>query len=232
MRRWLPWAALALTVAVGTSVAATAGAAASGPSDSETDPVAFARAFTAAWNIHDLEAIHALFVTDAVITFDYGPAGIDDGPAEYRGAAEPFSLRSGVAALAATGVRVDPSGLRVAPVDFGGAPAMLARWSYQRTTLLAALPPEVGEDAVVLRAGCILAYTRTPDPTSRRAREKALDGALSAMATQTARPTVAPPGAALRASEPTDASWPLRLAGLGAAAALAARWRGCRTRRG
>ena len=77
----------------------------------------------------------------------------------------------------------------------------------------------------MLREGRILAYTRTPDPASRAARARALDRAMSAVATRTARPAVVAAGAPPRAPEATDSSWPLRLAGLGAVAALLVRWR-------
>ena len=212
------------------ALALVLGLAAPGRSAAQGPPpapalVPFVAAYTAAWSAHDLDALLALFAPDAAIAFDYGPSGDDDGHAEYRGAAAPFSLRVGVAVLMEAGVRVDPGGHRAAPVVFGGAPATLARWPYQRATLLASLPAELGTDAVVLRGGRILAYTRTPDRASLAARAAALAGAMSAMATRTAGRPAAPLGAAPRAAaatvaEPTPVGWPLALGGLAGLAAV------------
>jgi hypothetical protein len=214
------------------ALALVLGLAAPGRSAAQGPPpapalVPFVAAYTAAWSAHDLDALLALFAPDAAIAFDYGPSGDDDDHAEYRGAAAPFSLRAGVAVLMEAGVRVDPGGHRAAPVVFGGAPATLARWPYQRATLLASLPAELGTDAVVLRGGRILAYTRTPDRASLAARAAALAGAMSAMATRTAGRPAAPIGAAPRVAaatvaEPDPVGWPLALGGLAGLAAVTA----------
>jgi len=224
------------------ALALVLGLAAPGRSAAQGPPpapalVPFVAAYTAAWSAHDLDALLALFAPDAAIAFDYGPSGDDDDHAEYRGAAAPFSLRAGVAVLMEAGVRVDPGGHRAAPVVFGGAPATLARWPYQRATLLASLPAELGTDAVVLRGGRILAYTRTPDRASLAARAAALAGAMSAMATRTAGRPAAPMGAAGRpaapigaaprvaaatVAEPDPVGWPLALGGLAGLAAVTA----------
>jgi hypothetical protein len=222
LRSALPLLALAL------ALLAPGPSAAQGLPPPVPNLVPFVEAYTAAWSAHDLEAVLALFAPDAAIAFDYGPSGDDDdGHAEYRGTAAPFSLRAGVAALMEAGVRVDPGGHQAAPVVFRGAPATLARWPYQRATVLASLPPELGTDAVVLRGGRILAYTRTPDRASLAARAEALAEAMSAVATRTAgRPAApmgaAPPAAAATVADPTPVGWPLALGGLAGLAAVTA----------
>ena len=232
-RRWLAPAALTLAAAAPLAWAGgTVGAAADGWHDPDPDLAAFARAFGAAWSAHDLEAVLAFFASDAVVAFDYGASGdLEDGPGEYRGAAGRLSLPVGVAVLLGDGVQLDLDGRREAPVAFGGAPATVVRWPYRRAERGSALPPEVGTDAVVVRGVTILAYTRRPDGASRAARAVALERALDARATRTARQPAADAGAAPRAPEAPDASWPLRLAGLGAGAALLVRGRR-RARRG
>jgi hypothetical protein len=221
---------VALALAAASPLAGAAAAAAPRRTDREADLLAVAQAFAAAWSAHDLEAVFALFAPEAVITFDYGPAGDpEDGHEEYRGGGGPRPLRAGVAVLMEASVRVDPGGLQPVPVVFGGAPATAVRWPYRRDALppgpLPPLPPEVGTDEVVVRGGRIVAYTRTPDEEARAARARALDRATRAMAVRTAHPTAAPAGAAQRSPAATGAVWPLGLAGLGAGAALLVRWR-------
>jgi hypothetical protein len=230
---WLPYRVAALAVA-----APLAGAAALGADDDpDPDLVAFARAFGAAWSARDLEAILAFFDPNAVIAIGSGgSAGTEDGPGEYRGGGGPLSLPIGVAVLTGDGAQLDLDGRRVAPVAFGGATATVARWPYRRAASPSALPPEIGTDEVVVRGGRILAYTRTPDGASRAARAVALARAMDAMATRTARQPAAAADTAPRApgatDAPPDAAWPLRLAGLGAGAALLLRWHRRRTHRG
>jgi hypothetical protein len=188
------------------------------------DVVPFVEAYTAAWNAHDLDALLALFAPNAAIAFDYGPSGDhEDRPLEFRGAVESFSLQAGVAVLMEPGVRVDPGVHQAAPVVFGGAAATLARWPYQRAAAPPALPTEIGTDAVVLREGRILAYTRTPDRASRAARAKAVDGAMRALAIRTARPPAplggAPWASTATSAEPPPVGWSLALGGLAVLAA-------------
>jgi hypothetical protein len=218
--------ALAVAAALATKVGAAVSAAATPRQhDREPDLVAFVQAFDATWSAHDLEAVLACFAPDAVVALNYrGWNHPEEGNEDYRGAAGSLSLRAGVAVLMGAGVQLDLGGYQASPVVFGGAPATLVGWTYQRATpppaLPSALPPEVGADEVVLREGRILAYTRTPDGASQTARAQALDRSLNAQATRMTRSPATAAGPAPRAAEATDATWPLWLGGLGAAAAL------------
>ena len=232
-RRGLARPALALA-AVPVALAVTGPGAAAAPAaqdDAVAEVLTFARTFATAWGTRDPEAVLALFAPDAVITLAYGAAGAsvagdyEDGPLVYGGPTEPFSLRMGVAALADGGVRIDPSGHQPAAVDFRGIPATLARWPYRRDPPVPALPPELGTDSVVLRAGRILAYTRTPDRASLAAQGHALDGFMRATASQTAGLSAALRGSAPPPAEPDDGAWPLGLSALGTVAAAIALWR-------
>jgi hypothetical protein len=96
-------------------------------------------------------------------------------------------LRDGVAALMHGAARPDLTTVLAAPAVFGGAPATAMRWAYQRPSLVAGVPPEVGDDELTLRNGRLLLYTRTPDGSNEAARLLALSRSMGSKAAQTVR---------------------------------------------
>ena len=146
-----------------------------------------------AWTQRDSAGVLALFAPDGLIHID--PANAKE-PAVYQaGGGRPLS--TGVSLLmGAPTDRIDVAGRQTAAIVFHEAAATLVRWGYQRVGItvpaaavrLPPLPPETGTDEVVIRAGRIARYTRTPDPASVEAWHRVLNAAAQAQARQ---PTVA-----------------------------------------
>ena len=143
-----------------------------------------------AWTQRDVAGVLALFAPDGVIQIDPENA---KGPDVYR-AGGGQSLGVGVPLLmgAATD-RIDVAGRQTAAIVFQEAPATLVRWGYQQVgqvglrgpaVRLPPLPPVTGTDELVIRAGRIARYTRTPDPASVEAWRRVLNAAAQAQARQ------------------------------------------------
>jgi hypothetical protein len=96
-------------------------------------------------------------------------------------------LRDGVAALMHGAARPDLATALAAPAVFGEAPVTAVRWAYERPSLVAGVPPEVGDDELILRNGRLLLYTRTPDGSNEAARLLALGRYMRSNAAQTVR---------------------------------------------
>jgi hypothetical protein len=139
-----------------------------------------------AWARGDVDGVVALFAPEGVVVLDPAHPG---GPDLYGRAPTAGPLRAGVHQLLADGAQIDVAGHRAAAVVFAGAPATRATWAYGRPRLVPAVPPEVGEDAVVLRGGQIASYTRVPDGVVQAARAGALGRLVPAPAPRVARGT-------------------------------------------
>ena len=158
---------------------------ASPPAVQETDVAAFLPAFRQAWASGEVSQVLPLFAPEAVVAFNHREPG---GPLEYRGGAEePMPLRDGVAALMHGAARPDLATALAAPAIFGEAPATAVRWAYERPSLVDGVPPEVGDDQLILRNGRLLLYTRTPDGSNEAARLLALSRSMGSKAAQTVR---------------------------------------------
>jgi hypothetical protein len=183
---------------------APAAAAADGP------VLSVLSALQRAWARGDVDGVVALFAPEGVVVLDPANPG---GPDLYRRAPPAGPLRAGVRQLLADGAQIDVAGHRAATVVFAGAPTSRATWAYGRPPIVPTVPPEVGEDAVVLRGGQIASYTRTPDGATQAARAAAL-GLLG--------PRPAPrPAPGPRGTEPEAAGDLLLIAALCSLAGLA-----------
>ena len=155
-----------------------------------------------AWLQRDVAGVLALFAPDGMIQIDPENA---KGPDVYRAGGGPAAaLDAGVPLLLGVATdRIDVAGRQTAAVVFQEAPATLVRWGYQREGVrvpaaavsLPPLPRETGTDELVVRAGRIALYTRTPDPASVAAWRRALNAAAQAQAA---------PAAAAGQPAPTD----------------------------
>jgi hypothetical protein len=186
-------AGLALGLALGCAAPVPAGVALA---DADAPELALARAFGAAWNDGDLDAVVALFAEDAVVrqrgaeiehyganvvisdAFGVRLVFVGDPPASdaagvvwARGRPE---LRTWARRLLAAGHRFEAANHRA------GSDAV--RWDYRATTDLARrwpwLRPAAGTAELTARAGLIVTLTTESDPASTRAREAALARAV------------------------------------------------------
>jgi hypothetical protein len=146
-----------------------------------TEGAAFLSAFRDAWVTGAVERVLPLFAPEAVVILTREDP---ESPEEYRGDTTPAPLRAGVAALLRSGAQLDLAGAQTgakgAMVD--GVPTTFVRWTYQHPGAGLPVPPEIGTDELVLRAGRILTYTRTPEGANQRARARALDRHIASLA--------------------------------------------------
>ena len=231
--------------------------AAQGIAASEGSLVFLARAYTAAWNAHDLEAALACFAPDAVITC--GEAGLR--VAVWEAAREATTHGDGGHGEDTEGVYAIPgtaaiqAHLRAQVVWQGHVEAWDYRaagsgvtWSYRRSEAaephVPGIRPVEGTAEASVRAGRIMRLRLAHDPGSVAARATAVAATAPRRATNpdassTGSPASGPTGdghppesAAEAGAAASDGSWPLGLAGRGASAALLAGRRRHRTRRG
>jgi ketosteroid isomerase-like protein len=244
---WLPpLPALAPALAVG--LVAPGQSAAQGIAAAESDLVALARTYTAAWNAHDLEAALACFAPDAVI--EYRAAGPPDAVWEAAGHGEDTSGRALIPGTEAIRAHLRAQFRWQGHVETWTyrATGDVVTWSYRQREApeqhLPGLRPVEGTAAASVRAGRITRLSLVHDPASVAARATAV-AALAprrvvhpdapgtggvALGRSAAGP--APGGAARPAPGASDAAWPLGLAGFGAGAALLAGRRRRRTHQG
>ena len=173
-----------------------------------------------AWLQRDVAGVLALFAPDGMIQIDPENA---KGPDVYRAGGGPAAaLDAGVPLLLGVATdRIDVAGRQTAAVVVQDAPATLVRWGYQQVGQVGLrspavsppwLPPVTGTDELVVRAGRIARYTRTPDPASVEAWRRDLTAAAQAQARQpSAESRPAPPDTQARRT-PSLGPW---LAALG-----------------
>ena len=251
------WAAAVLGLAVAGALAAGTGVAAAAP---ESALIASARAFTAAWNAHDLDAVLALFAPDAVVRVRRGAVppevwdsrdpqvvrayqdGADAGANYDAGGFVWATGRSQIAAWAAAHFKEHHRFAAGPPRAAGGTVGWPYRAFVDPYQLLPGVGPTEGDAEAVVRGGRIATLTLVESSASVRRRGGEADaGFARAMATRRAAPywdepagVSVPPGGprgAARAAEPTPVGWPLALGGLGLLAAGAAAQRPRRPRR-
>jgi hypothetical protein len=233
-------AAAAVGVALAPGIAR--GAAAAGPDGPDPDPAAAARAFGAAWNAHDLEAVLAGFAPDAVVRERRGAV-----PAAVWDTRDPLVVRAYLDA--ADGAAADTHGLtwvtgrqqiaawaaahfarahRFAAGPYRAAGATVG-WPYREVVdpyqRLPGVDPTEGTAEAEVRGGVITRLTLVQSPASVQRRRSELEGlAVGAVTTRRAAPPGAGPSVPPReprgAAEPTDATWPLALGGLAVLSAI------------
>ena len=232
-RGWLRVAAAGAGVGLAPGLA-RAGAAASGRDDPDPDRVAVARAFTAAWNAHDLPAVLALFAPDAVVRERRGPV-----PPHVWDARDPAVVRAYLDEVSHSGD--DPGRLvwvtghpeiaawaaarfaerhRYAPDPPRGA-GETVRWAYREFVDpfqgTPGISPAEGDAEAVVRGGRIAVLSHVQTPASVRRQWDEVNAAARAR-----RPRPAPPDPARpRPAEPDAPAWPLALGGLAGVAVLA-----------
>jgi hypothetical protein len=224
----------------------------------EPDPVVVARAFDAAWNAHDLQAVLACFAPDAVVRERRGevpPAVWDtrdprvvrdfledshDGDAYDTGGLSWAMGHRQIAVWAAARFaqhhRFESARRRVASDPVG--------WRYREFVdpfqRLPGVGPIEGIAEAVVRGGRITRLTLVQSPASvQRQRAEVAATFDRAMATQQSSPL--PDGPSVRprgsrsegpAAEPTDSAWPLALSALAVLALATAALRRRRAPRG
>jgi hypothetical protein len=159
------------------------------PAGAASGSVSVPSALQQAWTRGDVDGVVGLFAPEGVVVLD--PAA-PAGPDVYHRTTGAGGLRAGVRQLMADGAQVDVAGHRAEAISAGGAPATRLRWAYGRPGVVPAVPPEVGEDEVVLREGQIVSYTRVPDGAVRAARARALNALLPARTSSAIRAAPAP----------------------------------------
>jgi hypothetical protein len=231
------------------AAAALAGGAAAARAAPEPDLIVVARAFTAAWNAHDVEAVVALFAPDAEVREPraaLATAGPDAAAGPDARASDPFGTQrylagrplavdedgtvawaAGRAELRAWAQDVLARGARTSATGYAAAGEEVT-WAFAMA--LDPLPrvgvaePLAGTATARLRGGRIASLLLVADGASVQRREAASTAAL--LATATAAHAGGADGRPGRAPAPRAAgeapagAWPLALGGLGALAAL------------
>ena len=240
---WLLAIALVWPAEVGAQALGRVPESPDAPGTPSPDLVAFAQAFNATWNAHDVEAVLAFFAPDAVVQQPAASAGIDGGgshatvrdvygvafdawddpPAERHGmvewAADPTARRAWVQ-------RLLRRNHRVAATDYR-ARGERVRWTFRAFAdpyqTLPGVGPTDGTAQAVVRAGHIATLVTAPEPASVRQREEAV---LAADAAGTARSVARATQAASAAPPPERPATqrPDRPAGRVAAGAEDATW--------
>jgi hypothetical protein len=220
-----------------------------------TDPVAVARAFDAAWNAHDLDAVLVLFAADAVVRDRWGavPPAVWEthDPAVVRKFFEDshdgdnydtggLTWASGQEEITAWAAARFAQHHRFVAVGYRPVGATV-RWDFQEFVdpfqRTPGVSPTEGTAAAAIRDGTIRRLTLVQSPESvRRHRSDVAVAFDQAMAARGAVPFRADPRGPLSqprrgpaAAEPPTAAWPMALGGLALLGGLAA---ARRTRRG
>jgi hypothetical protein len=228
-RSALPLLALAL------GLAAPGPGAAQGPPPVAPAPIPVARAYVAAWNAHDLDAVLALFAPDAVVRERWGdvpPAvwdtsdpqvvrayleGSHDGEAYDPSG---FAWASGHRQIAAWAAARFAQHQRLAAARYRAAGGTVG-WRYREFDDpfqgLPGVGPLEGAAEAEVRGGAITRLTLVQAPASAARQRGEVEAAARAAATRRAAPVGRAAARGGPVPEPTAAAWPL---GLGALAAL------------
>ena len=235
-----------LAAVLTTALAVWASAAGAAPlrPGRESDATALARAFIAAWNAHDLDAVLAGFAPDAVVRERRGDvpahvwdtrdpqvvrAYLDDPPERRDYDASAFVWRTGRPQIAAWAAARFARRDRfvVGPYRVTGD---TVRWSYQAfddlAQRLSGVGPLEGDAEAMVRGGRITTLTLVVSPESVQRQQDEEAAALArAAATRGAAPGTEWPGVPPRrpprepAAEPAAGAWAVALGGLALLAA-------------
>jgi MYXO-CTERM domain-containing protein len=204
----------------------------------EPAPVPVARAYTAAWNAHDLPAVLALFAPGAVVRERWGavpPAVWDTGDPRVARAylddsrfgeaydTHGFAWASGRRQIAAWAAARFAQHHRFAAGPYH-ATGETAGWPYREFMdpyqLLPGVGPLEGDAEAVVRDGriTVLSLVVSPASVQQRRGEVATAEAARLRALRRAGPLrdgpSVPPRGPQQAAEPADAAWPVALGGL------------------
>jgi len=208
-----------------------------GPDGEAADLVAFARAYTAAWNAHDLEAVLARFGPDAVVRrrSEEVPEAVWDAQEQWivdsfvdASPGAGFAWVRGSASIRAWARDLFRLGHRTEAAEYR-AEGATATWRYRDfdgpPQALHGLGPVEGTAQAEIRAGRIVRLTRVDDPASVARQRAATAPILAAQAAHreahATQGTEARRTHGSRAGHPTgpaELGWTLGAAALGGAA--------------